>query len=190
MRVFASILVFAAVNSFVIAQEPPPEPPPVIRDADLLLPSARRSVLVQPAERNPFGHMQIQAPTDFGMPAGDTEEGRLRAMILQMPVRGVAAGRQGASTVFLGPLAIAEGQDLPPLMPSQLERIFVREISADKIIFAFRDRAGSTSDRAFSRMFDLKPRVRYVLPGDVQDSAAAGRSAPLRGIAAEGDEAR
>ncbi len=166
------------------------EDAPQTGGSTLPLPTDRKSAAVLPAERNPFGRVQIIAPTDDGPVQADTEEGRLRAMMLRMPVKGVSEGADGSRTLIIGSLTVSEGDELPPIFPQQLEQLVVREIGADKVIFAFKERAGSTQNRAFSVMFNLAPRVRYALPGDVQD-AGSGRAFPLRGqAAAEGNEVR
>ena len=144
-------------------------------------PETRRSVIVESNERNPFGKIETKiAAPDLGAPQPATEESRLRATILRMPVRGHSISDSNSS-VILGNLALSAGDELPSLFPGQMERIVVKEITPDKLTFGFLERDGSSDLRAFSVNFSVAPRIRYALPSDVMDADWGRRPYPLRG---------
>jgi hypothetical protein len=74
------------------------------------------------------------------------------------------------------------GDELPALVNPQLERIAVREITPDRIIFGFVEKDGNTGLRSFSVQYNLDPKIRYALPVDVMESAGGRRPFPLRGV--------
>jgi hypothetical protein len=155
----------------------------------LPMPQDRRTIVVGQDERNPFGRIETRAPApDLGLAQPESEESRLRANILRMPVQGLSISAARPSVV-LGPMALTKGDELPPLFPNQLERIILKDVAPGKLTFAFVERDGSTDLRAFSRNFSIAPRVRYALPADVMDASGGRRPYPLRGsISAEGHE--
>lgn len=156
---------------------------PINRLPDLPLPTARRSVIIAPDERNPFGVTQVSVTNEFGVVQGETEESKLRSLITRFSVSGITVGSDGRSTVILGPLTVRQGQQLPELMPNQIERIVVNEITADEVKFGFVDREGNSSIRTFAVPYNLTPKVRFALPSDMIDSQGEAPQLPLSGLA-------
>lgn len=182
MKYFLGVaLLFTIVPASLPAQE---ETSQLLANSspDLPPPTNRRSLTVAPDERNPFGRPKIKSPTSTGLVQGDTEESRIRTTLSQLRVSGVTEHPDGSRSIVWGALLLKEGDQMPELFPSQIERVVVKSISEDKILFAFLDSDGTSDNRSFSVVYSMEPRVRYALPLDAMGAAAQKRAFPLRGV--------
>ncbi len=136
-----------------------------------LLPQNRSAVILQENERNPFGQRTVQQAV---VEQVETEESRLRAFLQNLPVSGISS-KGAAYKVLLGSIAIEKGGSLPPLIPGQTERIYIRDITADSIELGFVEKDGTSEARLVNIPVSVKAEVRYLL--ETQTSGKKGKAA-------------
>jgi hypothetical protein len=182
MKIFSGAVLFLAILPVSLIAQEDVSQVPVTSPADLPAPTNRRTLTVTAEERNPFSRPKIKPPTDTGLVQGDTEESRIRSTLGQLRVSGVTVNTDGSRSIVWGALLLKEGDQLPQLFPSQLERVVIKDISDNKIIFGFLDSDGTSENRSFSVVYSMEPKVRYALPLDAMGAAAQRRPFPLRGV--------
>lgn len=156
----------------------------------LPMPGEKQPVLLPNDEKSPFRGIETRPATaDGALIGGESEESRLRAAFLRLPVRGVAIGDNGNASAVVGSMSLSVGDELPSLFPNQVERVVVLEISESQMTLGFVEHDGSTDKRSIKKVFNVAPRVRFALPTDVDAVRNSGGPLPLRGVVTrESDE--
>lgn len=143
-------------------------------DRSALEPSKRLPVDVGERERNPFG--LLAAPPKQEEKAvqveAETEEMKIRRILGNMRVTG-RNGSSGAYQVQLGTILVKEGDTLPRLFANQAEDLRVQTITDRQIVLTFleRRRAEDLPPRSIGLSYDLTPRVRSLMHGEVFEEA-------------------
>lgn len=125
-----------------------------------LLPQEKTAIVVDAAERNPFGLRTVLAPEKVEETGG--EEKSIRDAIGTLPVGGVV-GTPPNARVLLGSMALSEGKELPAVIDNQSERLRVVSITEKQIEIAFLEKNGKESERRITVALNVKPSVRYML---------------------------
>jgi len=182
----AALLIPLALSTslgLLIAQAPPAQEAVGVQfemPPEELLPTNRRPLIVSPEETNPFAKRAAAAPR-FVIEQAETEEVRLRQLISELPVGGTIQGRSGVQ-VLLGPVILREGQEMPPLIPLQTERVLVTKLTPSEMTFAFVERNGEVGARTFSRNFSIEPTVRFLLPSQIPKPEGESPLSTLQGV--------
>ncbi len=132
----------------------------------LFLPEEKAPELIKPEENNPF-----EAAADQNEKEGDTEENRVRDMLLQMPAKGGGNGPDGMR-VMLGSMRLEVGQMVPDILPDQQVKLKVKSISPTQIEMVWVEKKPTgLPPKPFVIDVDVSPHVRYKMPSP---SAADG----------------
>lgn len=165
--------VFSALSAaHLAAQTPAASPPPqvapggTIPNRSVFSPSARQPTILPEGQRNPFGAAAVPAEEEEQIVAAETEEAKLRRILGKMRVTGLS-GSQGNYRVVLGSMVLGEGEKLPRLYANQAEELRVDSVTTNEVILTFVERSGVVPPRSMILRFDLSPRVRSVLPGEL-----------------------
>jgi hypothetical protein len=175
MKQFINLLLFlaAACGAGLLAQEP------LVPDAGegetervqytLILPDEKNPELIRPEENNPF-----QIAVDESKNEGDTEENRIRNILLAMPAKGGGYGPDGMR-VMLGSMRLVAGQMVPDVLPDQEVKLKVKTITPSQIELVWVEKKPTgLPPKPFVINVDVSPRVRYQMPAGVGDKGAAG----------------
>lgn len=175
MKQLFNLLLFlaAACGSGLMAQEP------LVPDAGeggaeriqytLILPDEKTPELIRPEENNPF-----QIAVDESKNEGDTEENRVRDILLAMPAKGGGYGPDGMR-VMLGSMRLVAGQMVPDVLPDQEVKLKVKSITPSQIELVWVEKKPTgLPPKPFVINVDVSPRVRYQMPAAVGDKGAAG----------------
>lgn len=141
-------------------------------DRTALEPDKRLPVDVREGERNPFGLLSAPPPEEEEtvQVEAETEEMKIRRILGNMRVTG-RIGSPGSYQLQLGMMQLEEGDTLPRLFANQGEDLRVEKITERQIILNFveRRRLGEEAlpPRSVGLGYDLSPRVRSMLPGEV-----------------------
>jgi hypothetical protein len=156
-----SISVFIAATA-VMAQEQPlgtAEEAPERVQYTLFLPEEKTPEVIKAEENNPF-----EAAVDQNQKEGDTEENRVRDMLLQMPAKGGGNGPEGMR-VMLGSMRLEAGQMVPDVLPDQQVKLKVKAISPTQIEMVWVEKKPTgLPPKPFVIDVDVSPRVRYKMP--------------------------
>jgi hypothetical protein len=173
-------LIFIAPISICLAQPAPaPVPPPSLDAPSNLMPSRRQPVIVAPDESNPFSQ-KVAPSAQMVFQEVETEETRIRNIINDMPFAGLAEGEE-SRRALIGSLALSEGDEVPPILPVQAERLVVLRVTDEEIELGFLERNGKVGARTFTRRFSLAPQVRYLLPSEATTVTPRIPGAPMQG---------
>lgn len=177
-RLCCAVFVLLAVVTTCRAPAQSVAPPEEDKAQALRLPELDRSALsprareagttpVSAADRNPFGLVKPPPVEEVRAEEAEveTEEMKIRRILSNTRISGVT-GAPGDYTVLLGGLSLRAGQEVPRLFANQAERLRVMAITEREIRFVFADK-DPTRVRTFNVRFDLRPRVRSVLYGEV-----------------------
>lgn len=137
-------------------------------DRSALEPDMREPAKIEEGERNPFGLVSVpqeEAEVKESVQA-ETEEMRLRRVLGSMRISGVS-GAPGSYRVILGPMHVRNGDTLPKLFADQAETLQVTSISDREVILSFKEKDPDTPPRTIGLSYDLKPRPRALLPGEL-----------------------
>jgi hypothetical protein len=125
----------------------------------LFLPEEKTPELIKPEENNPF-----EAAGDQNEKEGDTEENRVRDMLLQMSAKGGANGPNGMR-VMLGSMRLEVGQEVPDILPDQQVKLKVKSISPTQIEMVWVEKKPTgLPPKPFVIDVDVSPHVRYKMP--------------------------
>lgn len=136
----------------------------------LILPEEKSPELVKPDENNPF-----ETVSEHGLNNdGDTEENRVRDLLLAMPVGGAAQGPDGIR-VMLGGMRLQPGIDVPPVLPEQQVQLRVHSISQDAIELVWVEkRPTGLPPKMLVIPMDGSPTVRYRMPSPGRGGTGGG----------------
>lgn len=138
-------------------------------DRSELLPERRTPTEVLLNERNPFGSLALPPPEekDVAPIEMETEEMKIRRILGSLRVSGLTGDPGAGYTVLLGPLLLRTGETLPRLFADQAELLRVESVTDHDVVFTFVEKDQSLPPRTISFNFDLRPRVRSVLAGEL-----------------------
>jgi len=130
------------------------------------LPTQKRGIRVDPEERNPYAERAVKK---IATQNTETEADQIRKVLEGMRVQGASSGPGGRSVLF-GDLILREGQELPPLLVKQKDRLKVTSVTETEVEISWITESGTQIEdgRKISIMVDLEPRVIAVLPGQMK----------------------
>jgi hypothetical protein len=135
----------------------------------LVFPSEKTPELLKADENNPFevsgfeGHKEV-----------DTEENRVRDILLGMPAVGGGSGPDGMR-VMLGSMRLEVGQEVPTVLPEQQVMLRVKAITAHSIEMVWVEKKPTgLPPKTFVIDVDVSPRVRYRMPTSGANSGSMG----------------
>jgi hypothetical protein len=135
----------------------------------LVMPEEKTPELVRQEENSPF-----EARNDEEKQEGDTEENRVRDILVGLPAVGGGAGPQGMR-VMLGSMRLEAGQDVPNVLPDQQVKLKVKSVTPTAIELVWIEKKPSgLPPKPFVIPVDVSPRVRYRLPSGAGDSRSSG----------------
>lgn len=142
----------------------------------LILPDEKNPEVVKADENNPF-----EAVADKSIKEGDTEENRVRDILLSMPAKGGGSGPNGMR-VMLGSIRLEAGQTVPSVLPDQQVKLQVKSITPTQIEMVWVEKKPTgLPPKPFVINVDVSPRIRYRMP-----SGAGGGSSSVGTIRMEG----
>jgi hypothetical protein len=169
LRAAAALALLVPVHSGA-QQTPAATPAPVSAIApanrSVLSPSARQPTVLPEGQRNPFGAPAVPVEAEQEAVATETEEAKLRRILGTMRVTGLS-GSPGSYSLVVGSLVLREGQPVPRLFADQAEELKVDSVTEKEAVLSFVERTSGVPPRVISLRFDLDPRVRSVLPGEL-----------------------
>lgn len=145
----------------------------------LFLPEEKTPELIKPEENNPF-----EAAADQNEKEGDTEENRVRDILLQMPAKGGGNGPAGMR-VMLGSMRLEAGQMVPDVLPDQQVKLKVKSISPTQIEMVWVEKKPTgLPPKPFVIDVDVSPRVRYKMPSPGAADAGGIGTMRMEGLSA------
>lgn len=125
----------------------------------LILPEEKTPEMIKAEENNPFEVSAKEAVKD-----GDSEENRVRDILIAMQAVGGGAGPSGMR-VMLGGMRLEEGQQVPNVIPDQQVMLRVKAINAGFIELVWVEKTPTgLPPKPFVIPVDVSPNVRYRLP--------------------------
>ena len=136
---------------------------------------ALKRYLLASKERNPFA---IRAKKEQIVSGNDsqTEEAKIRSVLENLHVSGVAKGLRGYK-VQLGGVILAEGKKIPRLINEQTDDLIVTKITPSMVEITWAGEEEADKPRKLIIAVDLKPRVGTVLP--IPSNNKSSRSSQL-----------
>jgi len=135
-----------------------------------LLPHQKRGKPLDTKERNPFAVLVQVEPSGEAKDA-NSEESRIRAVLMGMKVSGVGRTSTGGMKAQLGGLFLEEGRELSQIIPNQTDILKVTKVNEKQIEITWVDLEGTEQSRTHIIELDLDPKVRTQLlaPGSEGD---------------------
>lgn len=168
MKRLLSTLLFVGLSVAAMAQEQPApgteetsaDGTPVERvQYALILPEEKNAEMVKAEENNPF-----EAVTNVAENEGDTEENRVRDILLTMPAVGGGSGPDGMR-VMLGSMRLEAGQMVPNVLPDQQVMLKVKSVTPQLIeLIWVEQKPSGLPPKPFVIPVDVSPSVRYRMP--------------------------
>lgn len=124
-------------------------------DRSGLLPELRQPETITDAMRNPFGGATKVIGQIVG-PSEDDEKTRLRRLLTNLRISGVATSPQGMR-VLIGSISLGKGDELPPLFHNQGERLMVESVSDRSVLLRFVTNEEAKKQQPIALSFDLRP---------------------------------
>lgn len=138
-----------------------------VSESAALDPNKRGTLRVEPGERSPFGVATEETAEAFVAPESESEEMKLRRILINMRVSG-CSGSSGGYRVLLGNVLLSPGDIVPQMFAGQSEVLRVEEVSDRSLVLAFEEKDKSRPPRSKLQLaVDLRPKVRSILPGDL-----------------------
>lgn len=135
----------------------------------LILPDEKNPEVIKADENNPF-----EAVMDNTVKEGDTEENRVRDILLSMPAKGGGHGLSGMR-VMLGSMRLEAGQMVPNVLPDQQVRLQVKSITPTQIEMVWVEKKPTgLPPKPFVISVDVSPRVRYRMPSGSSGGSSGG----------------
>jgi len=136
----------------------------------LILPEEKTPEMIKPEEINPF-----EIAANDTAKEGDTEENRVRDILISMmPAVGGGSGPSGMR-VMLGGMRLEAGQDVPPVIPDQQVLLKVKAITPEAIELVWIEKKPSgLPPKPFVIPMNMSTQVRYRLPSGLGDKASGG----------------
>jgi hypothetical protein len=125
----------------------------------LVLPTEKTPELLKADENNPF-----EVSGSDGLKEVDTEENRVRDILLGMHAVGGGSGPDGMR-VMLGSMRLEVGLEVPKVLPDQQVMLRVKAITAHSIEMVWVEKKPTgLPPKTFVIDVDVSPRVRYRMP--------------------------
>ncbi|MGV3662173.1 MAG: hypothetical protein ACO1TE_18450 [Prosthecobacter sp.] len=161
----------------------------------LVLPDEKTPENVKPEEHNPF---ESESEAQDRMSPGDTEENRVRDLLLRLKVAGTKRMADGRMRVLLGNIILETGKPVPSVLPDQQVELKVKNITAEAIELAWQEkRATGLPPKLMIIPINISPRVRYQMLGQVGEDGTEAKGGvnatmemPLRSLMAREKEAQ
>jgi hypothetical protein len=135
----------------------------------LILPDEKTPETIKDDENNPF-----EAVADEKLKEGDTEENRVRDILLSMPAKGGGSGPSGMR-VMLGSMRLEAGQMVPEVLPDQQVKLMVKAITAKQIEMVWVEKKPTgLPPKPFVLDVDVSPRIRYLMPSGTGTTGGSG----------------
>ncbi|MES2594665.1 MAG: hypothetical protein V4662_04995 [Verrucomicrobiota bacterium] len=135
----------------------------------LILPEEKNPEVIKADENNPF-----EAVADKTVNEGDTEENRVRDILLSMPAKGGGSGLSGMR-VMLGSMRLEAGQMVPNVLPDQQVKLQVKSITPTQIEMVWVEKKPTgLPPKPFVINVDVSPRIRYRMPSSSTDRNSGG----------------
>lgn len=135
----------------------------------LILPDEKNPEVIKADENNPF-----EAIMDNTVKEGDTEENRVRDILLSMPAKGGGNGLNGMR-VMLGGMRLEVGQMVPNVLPDQQVKLQVKSITPEQIEMVWVEKKPTgLPPKPFVINVDVAPRVRYRMPSGSGTGTSGG----------------
>lgn len=145
----------------------------------LILPDEKSPEFIKPEENNPF-----EATVDQNEKEGDTEENRVRDILLQMHAKGGGSGPAGMR-VMLGSMRLEAGELVPDVLPDQQVKLKVKTITPTQIEMVWvEDKPTGLPPKPFVIDVDVSPRVRYKMPSPISADGGGIGTMRMEGISA------
>lgn len=156
-----AVLVSAGAST-ASGQEAVPEGDALKVEYTLIFPNEKAPETVKPEEENPFVAL---ADLNEKEDVGNSEENKIKEMILGMQVVGASPRPQGYR-VQLGDMILSAGMIVPPFIPDQSVQLRVNSITEDQIEFVWLEKQPTgLPPRTLLMPIKIKPVVRYAMPG-------------------------
>ena len=130
-----------------------------------ILPKDREGKHIQASEVNPFKTKVKETPKFSVQEDTETQESKIRAIIKAMPVNGYRRSKDGQLMALASELILRVGQELPPLLQDQTEKLTVSKITPKYVELTFLENKDSTQPRTILNEIKNGVRVRQKLPG-------------------------
>lgn len=141
----------------------------------LIMPEDKVPESVKANERNPFGKSPEQILTQNGGKA-TTEENNIREHLEKLHIVGLAPGPKGLRAM-LGNNMLDVGDDVPAVIPDQTLSLRVGKITRQAIELVWVEKKPTgLPERTLILPVDLRPSVRYALPGQAAEKTVAEKS--------------
>lgn len=135
----------------------------------LVLPSEKTPEMLKADENNPF-----EVSGAGGLKEADTEENRVRDILLSMPAVGGGAGPDGMR-VMLGGMRLEVGKEVPAVLPDQQVMLRVKAITPHSIEMVWVEKKPTgLPPKTFVIDVDVSPRVRYKMPTSGPNGGSIG----------------
>ncbi len=128
-----------------------------------LLPHQKRGKPLDSKERNPFAE-QVQIESTGEVTDTNSEESKIRAVLMGMEVSGVGRGSNGRMKALLGGLFLEEGRELSQIIPNQTDILKVTKVNEKQIEISWVDVEGTEQPRKHVIELDMDPDIRTQLP--------------------------
>ncbi|MBE7495845.1 MAG: hypothetical protein HS117_12945 [Verrucomicrobiaceae bacterium] len=140
----------------------------------LVLPDEKTPETVKPEEHNPFESETEAASRNS---PGDTEENRVRDILMKLPVNGMSRKPDGRLRVLLGDIDLTVGDYVPQVLPDQLVALKVKSITSEYIELAWQEKQMvGLPPKIMLIPIDMAPSVTYRMKG------GQGADAPMTRI--------
>lgn len=161
LTISAALAALASAGA-VRGQEAPVEDVNLRVEYTLIYPNEKAPETVKPEEENPFVALaDLNAEEDVG----NSEENKVKEMILAMQVVGASPRPQGYR-VQLGDMILSAGMIVPPFLPDQTVQLRVNSITEEQIEFVWMEKQPTgLPPRTLLMPIKMKPVVRYAMPG-------------------------
>lgn len=156
----------------------------------LVLPDEKTPENVKPEEHNPF---ESESEAADRLSPGDTEENRVRDLLLRLKVTGTVRMADGRMKVQLGNIILETGKKVPSVLPDQQVELKVKNITNSGIELAWQEkRATGLPPKLMIIPINTAPRVRYQMLGQMDEEGKetkggvnATMDMPLRSLMAK-----
>ena len=142
----------------------------------LVLPEEKTPELLKADENNPFEVSNSEVEKD-----GDSEENRVRDILVSMPAVGGGSGPAGMR-VMLGGMRLEVGQQVPDVIPDQQVMLRVKAINDGFIELVWVEKTPTgLPPKPFVIPVDVSPSVRYRMPAGTGDKSGGATGTLRRG---------
>lgn len=165
-----SLTVAAGLASIVYGQNdlivPPSAPFEAVSEkaaAVGLLPHQKQGKVLEPKERNPFAE-QVRVEAAGEVKDANSEESKIRAVLMTMKVTGVTRAGDGRLKGMLGRFVLEEDRELSQIIPNQTDILKVTKVTDEQVEITWVDVEGSEQPRKHVIELDMEAKVGVMLP--------------------------